>query len=159
MAFEIVKKLRAEPYGDEVPFLAFFDQPPHIKHRMRVGGWVDVLLTLARFFNLLPDELAGEKVAARLTSLLLSSGDGVGEGETEMDELVDVLLAASSEERLEEFGLDKKRLATWTSLALNSHVIARDYGPAGNVPLLEVFYGQPIAAVAATVEEWKETKL
>ncbi|ROW11307.1 hypothetical protein VMCG_01024 [Cytospora schulzeri] len=159
VAFEIAKMLRAEPYGDEVPFLAVFDQPPHIKQRMRVGGWVDVLLTLARFFNLLPDEVAEEKVAARLNSLVLASGNGAGEGDTERDELVDVLLAESSEERLEEFGLDKKRLATWTSLALNSHVIARDYEPAGKVPLLEVFYGQPITAVAATVEEWKETKL
>lgn len=159
VAFEMAKLLRAEPYGDEVPFLGVFDQPPHIKERMRMGGWVDVLLTLARFFNLLPDEVAEEKVAARLKSLVLASGDGAGEGETERDELVDVLLAASSEERLEEFGLDKMRLATWTSLALNSHVIARDYEPAGKVPLLEVFYGQPITAVAATIEEWKETKL
>lgn len=157
VAFEMAKMLRSEPYGDEVPFLAVFDQPPHIKNRMRQGGWVDVLLTLARFFNLLPDVAAEDKVATRLNSMALISGGG--EGEEERDELVDVLLAESSEEMLQEFGLDKKRLATWTSLALNSHVIARDYDPTGKVPLLEVFYGQPIAAVAASVEEWLEMKL
>ncbi|KAK1775302.1 hypothetical protein QBC45DRAFT_11141 [Copromyces sp. CBS 386.78] len=62
-------------------------------------------------------------------------------------------------ERLEEYGLDKKRLARWTSLALNSHVIARDYEPSGRVPVLEVFYGDPIADVAPSKAEWLVKKL
>ncbi|KAH7625210.1 hypothetical protein B0T09DRAFT_325529 [Sordaria sp. MPI-SDFR-AT-0083] len=47
----------------------------------------------------------------------------------------------------------------WTSLALNSHVIARDYEPSGRVPVLEVFYGDPIADVAPSKAEWLEKKL
>lgn len=150
IAFEIGKKMIAN--GDENPFLCVFDQPPHIKERMRHGGWVDVLLTLSRFFSLMPDQETEDKVAQELREIGL--GDNVSK-----DELVNKLLASASEERLEEFGLDQQRLAIWTSLAMNSHVIAKDYEPAGRVPSLEVLYGQPIAAVAPDKKTWLETKL
>ncbi|QKX55382.1 uncharacterized protein TRUGW13939_02474 [Talaromyces rugulosus] len=152
VSFEIAKKLNRD--GFETPFLAVFDQPPHIKDRMRHGGWADVLLTLARFFDLLPNPEDEETVAAELRAV----GGGL-EDDTNKDKLVDILLSSASNQRLQEFGLDKNRLATWTSLALNSHTIARHYEPQGNVPLLEVFYGQPIEAVARTKAEWLEHKL
>lgn len=175
VAFEMAKKLRAEAAqadlagqgsGESVPFLAVFDQPPHIKHRMRQGDWVDVLLMLARFFDLLPSPDAEDKVAARLNGVATRRGvsglgsDAVqGTEKIDKDELVDILLVEASAERLEDFGLDKQRLATWTSLAQNSHIIARDYEPAGRVPALEVFYAEPIAAVAGSIEEWRNQRL
>ncbi|CAL5868905.1 uncharacterized protein PFLUO_LOCUS3132 [Penicillium psychrofluorescens] len=152
VAFEIAKQLRQD--GFAIPFLAVFDQPPHIKERMRHGGWADVLLTLARFFDLLPSAEAEATVVAQLRAV----GGGL-EDDTDKDQLVDLLLASASDHRLEEFGLDKSRLATWTSLALNSHTIAREYEPQGCVPTLEVLYGQPIEAVASTKRDWLEQKL
>ena len=149
VAFEMAKVLQRD--GDEVPFLAVFDQPPHIKHRMRQGGWVGVLLTLARFFDLLPDAEKEEEFVAAATAL--------SDSDEEREDLVALLLQYMSIDRLEEFGLDKKRLATWTSLALNSHVIGREYEPTGQVPLLEVFYGEPIPAVAKSKKEWLDVKL
>jgi hypothetical protein len=62
-AFEITKKLWQD--GFATPFLAVFDQPTHIKERMRHGGWADVLLTLARFFDLLPSAEAEATVVAQ----------------------------------------------------------------------------------------------
>ncbi|KAJ5902061.1 hypothetical protein N7495_002589 [Penicillium taxi] len=152
LAFEMTKQLERD--GNEVPFLAVFDQPPHIKERMSAGGWADVLLTLARFFDLLPDTQAEETVAAQLKA----SGGGLHD-DVDQGALVDILLSSASEQRLKEFGLDRTRLATWTSLALNSHTIAREYEPQGRVSTLEVLYGQPIAAVARTKQEWLDKKL
>ncbi|KAK3949500.1 hypothetical protein QBC32DRAFT_316780 [Pseudoneurospora amorphoporcata] len=157
VAFEMAKVLLQRDGPDAVPFLAVFDQPPHIKQRMRHGrDWVDVLLTLVRFFNLLPDA-DGEASfrAAAMPDLNAESASSVEDRER----LVELLLQHMAVERLEEYGLDKKRLARWTSLALNSHVIARDYEPSGRVPVLEVFYGDPIADVAPSKAEWLEKKL
>lgn len=160
VAFEMAKSLRSA--GDQVPFLAVFDQPPHIKYRMRQGGWSDVLLTLARFFNLLPDKAAETKVSEQLQDVMSSIEAADAEGhlpQKTKDALVDILLSESSEEVLTDFGLDKERLSRWTSLALNSHTIARSYEPTGRVPVLEVFYGQPIQTVAHSKTEWLEKKL
>lgn len=160
VAFEMAKSLVGA--GDEVPFFAVLDQPPHIKHHMRQGGWAGVLLTLARFFNLVPDKEAENKVSQQLQVIMsrTASDEAGGELTAETrDEVVGILLSASSEETLEEFGLDRQRLATWTGLALNSHNIARDYEPTGRVPLLEVFYGRPLDAVSMSKAEWREKEL
>ncbi|KAK4160888.1 hypothetical protein QBC43DRAFT_358955 [Cladorrhinum sp. PSN259] len=154
VAFEMAKALQRDS-GDEVPFLAVFDQPPHIKHRTRQGGWAGVLLTLTRFFDLLPDAATEAEFVAAVDIAL----EGGLDGDEPREDLVNLLLAFISADRLDEFGLDRQRLARWTSLALNSHVIARDYEPTGRTPLLEVFYGEPIAAVAKSKKEWLETKL
>ncbi|CCC14582.1 hypothetical protein SMACR_09570 [Sordaria macrospora] len=160
VAFEMAKMLMQQDGPDAVPFLAVFDQPPHIKQRMRHGrDWVDVLLTLVRFFDLLPDadrEANFRRAAA--THPDLNGKSGVASVD-EHERLVELLLQHMAVERLEEYGLDKERLARWTSLALNSHVIARDYEPSGRVPVLEVFYGDPIADVAPSKAEWLEEKL
>ncbi|KAJ6439036.1 hypothetical protein O9K51_08440 [Purpureocillium lavendulum] len=122
VAFEIAKRLQC--YGYETPFLGVIDQPPHIKERMRHGGWTKALLTLIQ------------------KSLL-----------------VDVLLASASKQRLQEYGLDRDRLLTWTNVAFNSHAIAQNYEPQGHVAAIEVLYGNPIEEVASTKQEWLETKL
>lgn len=153
LGFEITKQLQAD--GFEVPFLALFDQPPHIKERMRHGGWADVLLTLARFFDLLPDKQTEDEVALQLRKA--TSGDSLSP--EDRDALANMLLSHASVDRLRDFGLDKTRLATWTSLALNSHTIAKDYEPQGHVEHMEIFYGEPIAAVAPTKQAWRDGKL
>ncbi|KAI0544191.1 hypothetical protein F4679DRAFT_591735 [Xylaria curta] len=158
VAFEMAKRLRVE--GENIPFLAIFDQPPHIKHRMQHGGWADVLLTLAGFFDLVPDSLIHRQLTQQLHREEAMNIGEDSEGSVSIRErLVDLLMAKSSKQRLQDFGLDKQRLLTWTSLAFNSHLIAREYEPEGKVPAIDVFYGEPINAVASTVEEWFESKL
>ncbi|KAK3398801.1 hypothetical protein B0T20DRAFT_479547 [Sordaria brevicollis] len=160
ITFEMAKVLLNQDGANAVPFLAVFDQPPHIKQRMRHGrDWIGVLLTLVRFFDLLPDaesEANFKRAAAAMTNL--SAGSRAPSDE-ERERLVELLLQHMAVDRLEEYGLDKERLARWTSLALNSHAIARDYEPSDRVPVLEVFYGEPIADVAPSKDEWLEKKL
>ncbi|KAK4143700.1 uncharacterized protein C8A04DRAFT_28693 [Dichotomopilus funicola] len=154
VAYEMGKLLSNGTQQGELGFLGVLDQPPHIKERMRHGGWGDVLLTLARFFDLLPDQ---EREAAFVDAV-----EKFGQGDEASEELVEMLLGLMEMEKLDEFGLDRDRLARWTSLALNSHVIGRDYEPdgqPGRVPFLEVFYGDPITAVAKDKKEWREVKL
>lgn len=162
VAFEMAKVLLQQQGPDAVPFLAVFDQPPHIKQRMRHGrDWIDVLLTLVRFFDLLPDadsEASFRRAAAAAMHPDLN-GKSTPSSAEERERVVELLLQHMAVERLEEYGLDQKRLARWTSLALNSHAIARDYEPSGQVPVLEVFYGEPIADVAPSKAEWLEKKL
>ncbi|KAI1502089.1 hypothetical protein F5X99DRAFT_427742 [Biscogniauxia marginata] len=146
MTFEIAKRLHAA--GDETPFLAVIDQRPHIKGQMRQSGWSYVLLTLVRFFDLLPDPEAEAKFMAQIVAV----GDDATENAKES--LVDSFLALASSDRLSEYGLDKTRLFRWTGLALNSHAIARDYEPTGHIPLLEVFYGDPMEEAASSRDEW-----
>lgn len=143
VAFEMAKVLLQQDGPNAVPFLAVFDQPPHIKQRMRHGrDWVGVLLTLVRFFNLLPDA-ESEASFRRAAAMPYFNAESGAPSAEERERLVELLLQHRAVDRLEEYGLDKKRLARWTSLALNSHAIARDYEPSGQVPVLEVFYGEP----------------
>ncbi|KAI1122924.1 hypothetical protein F5Y10DRAFT_286639 [Nemania abortiva] len=158
IAFEMAKRLRGE--GEDVPFLGIVDQPPHIKQRMKHGGWADVLLTLAGSFDLVPDLSTQRQLMQQLHSEETMSMGASVEGSVSIRErLVALLVEKSSKQRLQDFGLDKQRLSTWTSLAFNSHLIARDYEPEGKVPVLDVFYGEPIDAVASTVDEWFASKL
>lgn len=150
LAFEIAKLLQAR--GDEVQFLAVFDQPPNIKRRMRQGDWIDVLFTLTRFFNL----LAPDAEATVSRHLRTGSDDDAAMSK---DMAVDFLLSQIPSSRLEEFGLDKLRMRTWASLAYNMHVIARDYEPSGEIPHMEIFYAEPISAVAKDKVEWMKCHL
>jgi len=153
LAFAMAKVMQSQ--GDQIPFLAVFDQPSYIKQRTRHSGWDDVLFTLARFFELLPEREIEEHVAAQLRSIISCNDNH----DIVKDRLVDILLASASNSHLEEIGLDKKRLRTWTSLVLNSHTIAVDNEPKVHVPLLEVFNAQPIKEVAETKREWIQQKL
>lgn len=55
VAFELIKMLPNN--NDQVKFLGAFDQPPHIKLRMRQGDWTDTVLTLARLFDLVSEKI------------------------------------------------------------------------------------------------------
>lgn len=58
LAFEMAKLL--EGGGNEVKFLGFFNLPPHIKFRVRQVDWIEVLLNLSYFLDLISDDYAHE---------------------------------------------------------------------------------------------------
>ena len=143
LAFEMTKIFEAS--GDEVKFLGAIDQPPHIKFRMRHSNWTNVVLTLAKFLEILSDEYA-DSILADLSQL-------------SQDEALDYILSHADPVQLAKTAIDKEKLGIWASLALNNHVIAHDYEPSGMVPRMDVFYATPDKFYAKSREEWMENHL
>ena len=145
LAFEITKLL--ESRGDKVQFLGVFNLPPHIKFRMRQLDWVEVLLNLAYFLDLITEEYA-HSISAQLHKLSSSH-----------DEVLDFIISKATLARMQEMALDKHKLKNWADLAYQMQAIARDYEPEGKVSGMDVFYATPLAAVARSKREWLEGHL
>ena len=141
LAFEMTKALQSR--GDQVKFLGSIDQPPHIKLRMRHSDWTNVVLTLARFLDIVGDDYADAMDLYKLSR----------------DEVLNRLLSSSTPEHLEKMAVDKEKLANWATLALNNHIIAREYEPSGSVPFMDVFYAMPDIFYAKSRSEWMDNHL
>ena len=124
LAFELAKLFHDS--RDEVKFLGVMDQPPHIQARMRHSDWPNVALTLARFLSIIDNEEA-KKLYPVMQSL-------------SHDQILDHILSLTTTEHLEKMAVNTEKLANWTSLALNNHIIARKYEPTGTVPMMDIFY-------------------
>ena len=104
LAFEIAKLL--ESNNDEVKFIGSFNLPPHIKLRMRQLDWIEVLLNLSYFLDLISEAYAVE-ISTQMHLL-------------PHDEALSHILrvtSATSTHRVEELALTEKRLMRWTDLA------------------------------------------
>jgi acyl-CoA synthetase (AMP-forming)/AMP-acid ligase II/thioesterase domain-containing protein len=143
LAFETSKLL--EGGGDEVKFLGSFNLPPHIKFRMRQLDWIEVLLNLSYFLDLISDDYAHE-ISPEMHKLTQS-------------EVLDFIISKSRPERMTEMALTKEKLEGWASLSHMMHVIAHDYDPSGSVKCMDIFYAIPLQAVSKSKEEWKKNHL
>lgn len=138
IAFEMVKIMKKQ--GDEIKFLGVIDQPPNIQARMHYSNWTNVVITMAKFV-----EIIEESQTSALNEQLR---------DLSRDEVLSHLLSLTTQEHLNTMAMDKSKLARWTDLALNNHVIARKYEPSGHAPVMDVFYaGQPDFFYAKTGEE------
>lgn len=143
LAFETSKKLEAN--GDRVGFLGSFNLPPHIKFRMRQLDFIEVLLNLSYFLDLITDEYAHE-ISPEMHKL-------------SNDQVLDFIIAKAPPARMTEMALSKTKLQRWADLAYIMQAIAQDYDPSGSVATMDVFYAIPLSAVAKNKGDWLENHL
>lgn len=142
IAFEIAKRMEAD--GDEVGFLASFDQAPYFKQRARGYDWFEVILSVSFFLCLITEDYARSWLPTARTLT--------------RSEVLDHVWALAPPKRIAELGIDKDKLARWADLAFNLKKITWDYDPIGKVRGMDVFYTRPLVGIvkAKTVEEWFE---
>ena len=138
LAFELAKLL--ESNGDEVRFLGSFNLPPHIKYRMRQLDFIEVLLNLSYFLNLMSEEYAHAISPAM--------------HELSRDEVFEHIASIAAPERLAELNIDVRGLEQWATLAYHLQSIAQDYDPTGTARSIDIFCAVPLAAVARSCDEW-----
>ena len=143
LAFEVTKVLESE--NDKVQFLGAFNLPPHIKFRMRQLDWVEVILNLSYFLDLIGEDYAHE-ISPEMHKL-------------SHDEVLDFIISKALPARMTEMALDKQILCNWADLAYRMQAIAQDYDPSGTVASMDVFYAIPLAAVARDKQQWREEHL
>ncbi|KAI7400587.1 hypothetical protein KC336_g14824 [Hortaea werneckii] len=143
LAFEISKKLEAN--GEKVGFMGCFNLPPHIKFRMRQLDFVEVLLNLSYFLDLISEDYAHDISPAmhNLTN----------------DHVLDFIISKASPTRMTEMALTKVKLYRWAELAFAMQRIAQDYDPSGSIDNMDVFYAIPLSAVAKSKRDWMENHL
>jgi thioesterase domain-containing protein len=144
LAFEVAKKMEAD--GEQVGFLGAFNLPPHIKWRMRQFDWVECLVHLAYFSDLISEE-STTTVAPYMRTLPSKSAQ------------MDYLLEISSPERLEELALSKANLSNWADVAFALQSRAVDYDPSGKVTAMDVFYCRPLTILGITKQQWLDQHL
>ncbi len=138
IAFEMGKIMKKQ--RDKVKFLGVIDQPPNIQGRMHYSNWTNVVITLAKFIEIV-DESQTSALYEQLQDL-------------PRDEVLSHLLSLTTQDHLNTMAMDKPKLARWADLALNNHVIARNYEPSGYTPVMDVFYAsKPDAFYAKSGEE------
>jgi acyl-CoA synthetase (AMP-forming)/AMP-acid ligase II/thioesterase domain-containing protein len=138
LAFETAKVL--ESHGDEVRFLGSFNLPPHIKSRMRQLDWIECLLHLAYFLDLITERNARE-----------ASSELQG---CSREHALAHVIQISSPARLAELSLTPAALTNWADVAFALQSMAREYEPSGSVAVMDVFYATPLAIVAESKAEW-----
>ena len=144
LAFEVTKVLESK--SNQVQFLGVFNLPPHIKFRMRQLDWVEVILNLSYFLDLISEAYAHE-ISPEMHAL------------SSHDEVLDFIISKAPPARMTEMALDKQKLENWADLAYRMQAIAQDYDPAGTVSGMDVFYAVPLAAVARDKRQWREEHL
>ena len=145
LAFEVAKAMKAED-SSEIKFLGSFNLPPHIKSRMQQLDWVEGLLNLSYFLELITSDHARE-ISPAMHAL------------DTQEEVVNAILADSNPTRLETLSLTAKKLLNWANLALSLQGMARQYEPSGIVDGIDVFCATPLAAVAKSRQDWVKNHL
>ena len=68
-------------------------------------------------------------------------------------------LTESNQQRCVELALTHESLLNWTNVAWSLQKIGWEYNPSVSVSHMDIFYCQPLKAVARTREEYRQTKL
>jgi thioesterase domain-containing protein len=143
LAYEVAKTLEAQ--GQEVRFLASIDYPPHIAHYVRNLNWIDVLLHIAFFLELI-DEPTMVAITPDMHKL-------------DRDAALAHILSISDTERARALAIDAARLALISDIAENFRVNVESYEPVGTVERLDVFVADPPTYAAKNRQDWRENKL
>ncbi|PLB33146.1 acetyl-CoA synthetase-like protein [Aspergillus candidus] len=145
LAFEVGKKLEAQ--GQEVRFLASIDYPPHISQYVRGQNWLDVLLHISFFLELIDDE-----IMARATVHMHSH-------EMTREEALKYVLFISDPQRVQALQLTPELLERIGDIGENFRVHGEAYEPVGNVDHLDVFVADPPGYAALNRQDWRDNKL
>ena len=144
LAYEVAKVLEA--HGEQVKFLASIDYPPHIRHYIKGLDWVDVLLHIAFFL-----ELIDEETMVKITPTLHAMA-------TRADALA-YILQIGDKERATALAIDSSKLELISDIAENFRVNVETYEPVGKVENLDVFVADPPTYAADGRQDWRENKL
>ena len=143
VAFEIGKRFEAA--GEQVAFLGLLDSPPHMRRLIERLDWIDVLINVAYFL-----ELIDENFSASISEDLHQRSP---------DEALDFILASASRERLEVLSIDKARLHKLTDVTDAFGQAGKRYNPDGMVHAMDVFWVTPLQSVAENRREWMDKHL
>ena len=143
VAFEVAKQLESK--GDAVPFLGILDSPPHIRKLIAEQDFIDVLLNVAYFLELINEDYA----LAGQIPLHEKSNDGA----------LDVVMSCAPPERLAVLSIDKERLRKITEVTLSFGFAGKYYEPEGAVSAMDVFWVTPLLWVAKDRKEWMDLHL
>lgn len=143
LAFEVGKVLEAQ--GQEVRFLASIDYPPHFAHYVRDLNWIDVLLHIAFFL-----EMIDEKTMDDTTPYLHTLG---------REAALEHILSISDPGRVQSLAIDAEKLALISDIAENFRENTEDYEPVGSVESIDVFVADPPTYAAKDRQDWRDNKL
>lgn len=143
LAFEVGKVLESQ--GREVRFLASIDYPPHFAHYVRDLNWIDVLVHIAFFLELV-DESTMMQVTPHLHTL--SREDAAAH-----------ILTIGDAERVRALALDVEKLSRISDIAENFRVHGERYEPVGSVENMDVFVADPPYYAARDRQDWRDNKL
>ena len=138
VAFEITKLLEAT--NDEVAFLGLFDSPPHMRELIERLEWIDVLLNVAYFLELISEHYCvntAEEIRQRSA-----------------DEALDDVMSSAPRDRLEALEIDKTRLRKLTDITYAFGLAGKKYNPVGSVRHADIFWATPLLSVSQSREEW-----
>ena len=143
LAYEVGKVLEAQ--GQEVKFLASIDYPPHIRHYVQTLDWIDVLLHIAFFLELIEEPTMVE-ITPHMHTL-------------DRDAALEHILSIGDKERMTALAVDSKKLALISDIAEAFRVCVSKYDPIGKVENLDVFVADPPTYAANGRADWRENKL
>ena len=144
VAFEVAKKL--ESMGDQVPFLGILDSPPHIRQLIGHLDFIDVLLNVAYFLELITEDYA---VASQVPL----------HDEHSEDDALDIVLRSAPPHRLDLLSIDKPRLRKITEVTHSFGSAGKSYEPTGMVTAMDIFWVTPLLWVAKNRKEWMDLHL
>lgn len=143
LAYEVGKVLEAQ--GQDVKFLASIDYPPHIAEYVQTLNWIDVLLHIAYFL-----ELIEEPQMVEITPYMHTL-----DRRAALSHILDI----GDKERATALGIDYDRLGVISDIAENFRVHVENYEPTGRVKHLDVFVAEPPTYAAKNRQDWRENKL
>lgn len=143
VAFEIGKRLEAA--GEKVAFLGMLDSPPHMRRLIEELDWIDVLLNVAYFLELIDEGF--------------SASIGKDLHQRPPDEALDFVMACAPRARLEALSIDKTRLHKLTDVTNAFGQAGKKYDPDGMVHAVDVFWVTPLQSVAGSRKEWMDKHL
>ena len=143
VAFEISKLL--ESNGDEVAFLGLFDSPPYMRELIDKLEWIDVLVNVAYFLELISEDFS----ISIVTDLHQCSSD----------QALDFIMSYAPRQRLETLAIDKTRLHKLTDVTNAFRLAGKKYDPTGSVKCADVFWVTPLLSVSPSREQWMDEHL
>lgn len=144
LAYEVGKVLESQ--GQEVRFLASIDYPPHIRHYVRNLNWVDVLLHIAFFLELI-DEDTMDEITPKLHAM------------STREEVLAYVMEVGDKEHAAALAVDTAKLELISNIAENFRVNVETYEPVGLVETLDVFVADPPRYAANGRQDWRDNKL
>ncbi|KAI6784037.1 uncharacterized protein J7T54_004583 [Emericellopsis cladophorae] len=143
LAYEVGKVLEAQ--GQDVKFLASIDYPPHIAEYVQSLNWIDVLLHIAFFLELI-DELTMVEITPSMHTL-------------DRRAALSYILDIGDKDRVTALAMDHERLGLISDIAENFRVNVERYEPMGKIKHLDVFVAEPPTYAAKNRQDWRVNKL
>ena len=143
LGFEVAKRLRQQ--GEEVRFLASIDYPPFISGYVRNLDWIDVLLHIAFFL-----ELIDKPTMVEITPSLNAKG---------RNEAPEFILSIADLERRQALAVDKTKFALISDIAEAFRVGVVDYKPPKGVEQMDFFVADRPTNAAKNREDWGDNRL